>query len=66
MIAIVAVAILFAIVMIPLTIRYYMWLARHVAPRLTGLPFPIGMTIIALWVFCPWGVLALVLWMIQR
>jgi hypothetical protein len=62
----IALVILAAIAMIPVTIAYYFWIARHVAPLLLPLPMPLGMTIIALWVAAPWALLAVILWYSQR
>jgi hypothetical protein len=62
----VALVVLAAIMMIPVTIVYYFWIARHIAPHLVPLPMPLGMTIIALWVAAPWALVAVVLWYTQR
>ncbi len=48
---------------VPLTIGYYRWLARVIAPRVSWLPIPIGMTIIACWVAAPWLALLLAVWL---
>ncbi len=60
--AIVALLTLLAVVLIPATIVYYLWLVRHVAPRLISLPTRLAITILALWVALPWIVLAIALW----
>jgi hypothetical protein len=62
----VALAVLFAVVMLPITIAYYFWIARHVAPYLLPLPLPLGMTIVALWVAAPWALFAVVIWYVGR
>ena len=60
--AVVALLTLLAVGLIPATIAYYLWLARHVAPRLVSLPTRLVITILALWVALPWVVLATALW----
>ena len=61
-VAIVALLTLLAVVLIPAAIAYYLWLSRHVAPRLVPLPTRLAITILALWVALPWVVLAIALW----
>lgn len=57
---------LMALLLIPVTIAYYFWIARHIAPYLVPLPIPLGMTIIALWVAAPWALFAVIIWYAQR
>lgn len=52
-----------ALAAIPLTILYYLWIARHVAPRVSWLPIPVGMTIVAVWVAAPWLMLLAAVWL---
>ncbi|HMM41456.1 MAG TPA: hypothetical protein PKA95_06105 [Thermomicrobiales bacterium] len=51
-----------ALAAIPLSIVYYLWIARHVAPRVAWLPIPVGMTIVAAWVAAPWLALLAAVW----
>ncbi len=60
--AIVALLTLLAVVLIPATIAYYRWLARHVVHRLVPLPMRLAISILALWVALPWVVLAIAFW----
>jgi len=52
-----------ALAAIPLSILYYLWIGRHVAPRVAWLPLPVGMTIVAGWVAAPWLALLAVVWL---
>lgn len=52
-----------ALAAIPTTIWYYLWIGRHVAPRVSWLPIPVGMTIIACWVAAPWLALLAIVWL---
>ncbi len=63
---IIALLTLLAVALIPTTIGYYLWLARHVAPRLVSLPTRLAITILALWVALPWVALAAAVWLAQR
>ena len=55
-------AALFACAIVPLTLIYYRWLARAIAPRIAWLPLLIGMTIIAGFVAAPWAVVLVAVW----
>ena len=55
-----------AIAVIPATVRYYQWLARHVLPRLVSLPTRIAIVILGLWVSLPWIALTTVVWLVRR
>ena len=63
--AIVALPTLLAVGLIPVTIAYYLWLARHVAPCLVPLPTRLAVAILALWIALPWVVLAIALWVVR-
>lgn len=51
-----------AVAVIPLTIGYYFWLARHVAPRVARWPPRAAIPFLALWIVFPWLVLAAAIW----
>lgn len=53
-----------ALAAIPLSIVYYLWIARQVAPRVAWLPIPVGMTIVAVWVAAPWLALLVAVWLL--
>ncbi len=55
-----------AVAVIPATVGYYLWLARHVAPRLVPLPARLAIAILGLWVALPWAVLAAAVWLARR
>ncbi|MCO5175951.1 MAG: hypothetical protein M9890_03110 [Thermomicrobiales bacterium] len=55
-------AALVACAIVPLTLIYYRWLARAIAPRVLWLPLPVGMTIIACCVAAPWLVVLALVW----
>jgi len=57
-------AALVACAVVPLTIVYYRWLARAIAPRVSWLPLLIGMTIIAGFVAAPWLLVLAVVWVV--
>ena len=63
MVAIVALVTLLAVALIPAAIGYYLWLARHIAPRLASLPTRLAIAILGLWVALPWVVLAAGVWL---
>ena len=63
---IVAVLTVLAIVVIPVTAGYYLWLARHVLPRLVSLPIRLAITILGLWMALPWIALATAVWLARR
>ncbi|MBW3633530.1 MAG: hypothetical protein KY456_10950 [Chloroflexi bacterium] len=63
---IVALLAVLAIAVIPATIRYYQWLARHVLPRLVSLPTRLAIVILGLWVALPWIALTAVVWIARR
>ncbi|HQZ89292.1 MAG TPA: hypothetical protein PLR44_04510 [Thermomicrobiales bacterium] len=52
-----------AVAAIPLSIFYYLWIGRRVAPRVAWLPIPVGMTVVAGWVVAPWVVLLGIVWL---
>lgn len=52
-----------ALAAIPLTIVYYLWLSRQVAPRVAWLPLPVAMTVVAGWVAAPWLALLAAVWL---
>ena len=54
---------LFAVALMPATMVYYLWLARHVAPRLVSQPIRLAITILALWVALPWVLLTVAVWL---
>ncbi len=60
----VAVLTLAAVALIPVAIGYYLWLARHVAPRLVALPTRLAVTIVAIWVALPWILLTAAGWLL--
>ena len=53
---------LFALVMIPLTIGYYLWLARTVLPKVATLPPLIARMVLAMCVALPWLAATLAVW----
>ncbi len=55
-----------AVAVVPVTVGYYLWLARHVAPRLVSLPTRLAIAILGLWVALPWIALATVVWLARR
>lgn len=57
---------LFAVVIIPLSIAYYAWLGRHLAPRLVALPIILGISIFALVAALPWLIVATLVWAARR
>ena len=63
---IVALLIVLAIAVIPATVRYYQWLARHVLPRLVPLPTRLAIVILGLWVALPWIALTTIVWLARR
>ena len=63
---IVALLVLLAIAVIPITVRYYLWLARHVLPRLVPLPIRLAIVILGLWIALPWIVLTTAVWLAGR
>ncbi len=65
-IAVVALVTLLAVVLIPVSIAYYVLLARHVAPRVAHLPTRLAIFILGLWIALPWLVLATVVWLARR
>ena len=60
----VALLTLAAVALVPVTIGYYLWLARFVAPRLVFLPTRLAITVLAVWVAMPWIVLAAAAWLV--
>lgn len=58
----VALIVVAALAAIPLSILYYLWIARHVAPRVTWLPLLVGMTVVAGCVAAPWLALIAAVW----
>jgi hypothetical protein len=64
--AIVLMLLLFAVALIPVSIGYYLWLARSIVPRTVALPPLLARTALALCVALPWIAIALVLWSIRR
>ncbi len=54
---------LVAVALIPVTIGYYLWLARSIAPRLASLPIRLAITILAVWVALPWIALTAAIWL---
>ncbi len=60
---IVALLALLAMALIPASIMYYLWLAKHVAPCLVALPTRLAISVLALWVALPWVLGATVLWL---
>ena len=56
----------FALAVIPLTIGYYLWLARTVVPRVASLPPAIARRILAMYIALPWIVIAVTVWWILR
>ena len=63
---IVAVLTVLAVAVIPVTIGYYVWLGRHVAPRLVSVPTRLAIAILGLWVALPWIALTTALWLVRR
>ena len=63
---VVAVLAVLAIVGIPITVWYYLWLARHILPRLVPLPIRLAIVILGLWVALPWIILTMALWLTRR
>jgi hypothetical protein len=57
---------LLAVAIIPVSIGYYLWLARHVAPRVAFLPTRIVIMILAIWIALPWLVVAAAVWLSLR
>ena len=55
-----------AIAVIPVTARYYLWLARHVLPHLVPLPIRLAIVILGLWVALPWIALTMAVWLARR
>ncbi len=56
----------FALVMIPLTIGYYLWLARSVLPRVAAaLPPRSARMVLAMCIAFPWFVVAVMAWWSQ-
>jgi hypothetical protein len=57
---------LFALVVIPLTIGYYLWLARSVLPRVAAaLPPRSARMVLAMCIALPWFVVAVTVWLFQ-
>ncbi|HEV2073872.1 MAG TPA: hypothetical protein VGR29_09550 [Thermomicrobiales bacterium] len=53
----------FALAVIPLTIAYYLWLARTVLPRVAAaLPPRSARMVLAMCIALPWFVVALAVW----
>ena len=63
---IVVVLAVLAVAVIPVTVGYCLWLARHVAPRLASLPTRLAIAILGLWVALPWIALATAVWLARR
>ena len=63
---VVALLAVLAIAVIPATVRYYQWLARHILPRLVSLPTRLAIVILGLWVALPWIALTTVVWLARR
>jgi hypothetical protein len=54
---------LFALAVIPLTIGYYLWLARTVLPRIAAaLPPRSARMVLAMCIALPWFVVAVTVW----
>ncbi len=53
-----------AVARIPVTIGYYLWLARSVAPRLVSLSTRLAITILAVWVALPLILLTAAVWLV--
>ncbi len=64
--AVVVLMTLLAVVLIPVSIAYYFWLARHVAPRVARLPTRLAIFVLGLWIALPWLVLAAAVWLTRR
>ena len=62
----VAVLAVLAIAVIPVTVGYYQWLARHVLPRLVPLPIRLAITMLSFWIALPWIAMATVVWFASR
>ena len=57
----------FALAVVPLTIAYYLWLARTVLPRVAAaLPPRSARMVLAMCIALPWFVVALTVWWFQR
>lgn len=57
---------LFALVVIPLSIGCYLWLARTVLPRVAAaLPPRSARMVLAMWIALPWFVVALTVWLFR-
>lgn len=57
---------LLAVALIPVSIGYYLWLARNVAPRVAFLPTRIAIMILGVWIALPWLVVAAAVWLSLR
>ena len=55
-----------AIGVIPVTARYYLWLARRVLPHLVPLPIRLAIVILGLWIALPWIALTTAVWLVRR
>jgi len=53
-----------AVAIVPVSVAYALWLARHVAPRLAFLPTRLAIAVLGLWIVLPWVVLAAVAWLV--
>lgn len=60
---IVVVLTVLAVALIPVMVGYYLWLGRHIAPRLVFLPPRLAIAVLGFWVALPWllGTVAVVL-----
>jgi len=63
---IVVVLTVLAIGVIPVTVRYYQWLARHVLPHLAPLPIRLAIVILGLWIALPWIALTTDVWLARQ
>jgi hypothetical protein len=64
--AIVLALTLLAIGIIPVTTRYYLWLARTVLPQLVSLPMRLAIFILGLWAALPWIALTTAVWLARQ